>query len=144
MIDIVLALRQRIADRAGDLFTRVGAVADYEAIAGMPRTLPCAYVLPVSEQAQPDDTMGAQMQIHDCALQVTYVTTHAGDASGIQAADALTPLREAVAAAIVGWTPPNCVSRVQFVRGALVEFIDRATVWQDDFSVQRRVQRTIN
>ncbi len=144
MIDLVLAVRQRISDQAGALFTRVGAVAEFEAIAALPRSTPCAFVLPVSERALPSDVIGAQFQLHDCDLQVTYITRHAGDASGAAAADALTPLRQAVAAAIVGWNPPDCVGRIQFVQGSLVEFIDNATVWQDDFTVQRRVQRPIS
>lgn len=142
MIDITLAACDRLKADLADRFALIGNVADFEAVAGLPRVLPAAYVLPLSESAELSQTVGESCQVHDCTFGVTLIVRHARDAAGARATDALGPLREAVQACLVGWIPDGCMSMVAFGQGSLLDFADGATVWRDDFSVRRQVRRT--
>jgi hypothetical protein len=142
VIDVTLAACDRLAGALSSRFAVIGNVADFEAIAGLPRALPAAYVLPLIETAGPQTAMGESVQEHECTFGVTIVVRHAGDASGARAVNALGPLRDAVSGVLTGWQPPDCMSLVAFVSGQLVDFQDGATIWRDDFAVKRLVRRT--
>lgn len=141
MIDITLAACDRLKSDLSDRFAVIGNVADFEAIAGLPRALPAAYVLPLAEAAELSQAIGESVQVHDCTFGVTLIVRHAGDAAGARAIDALGPLRDAVQESLVGWIPDGCMSMVAFGQGSLLDFADGATVWRDDFSVRRQVRR---
>ena len=141
MIDVSFSVRARLAAPPSIGLANVGTLADMEAMKAVPRVLPAAYVAPLSERADPGVVKQASVQMHVAAFGVALMVTHAGDATGARAADALTPLREAVHARLVGWIPPGCHTPVQFIEGSLLATESGTTVWQDVFTVQRRVQR---
>jgi hypothetical protein len=144
VIDVAFAALNRLQAHCGAQFLRIGALAEVEASDALARIVPAAYVLPQDEVAAPAEGLATNVQQHDGRFSVLYFVRHAGDASGARAVDSLTPLREAVAVALVGWVPPQCVTTVQFVRGALEDFVDGTTVWRDEFTTRRIVDRTIS
>ena len=146
MIDVTFAACQRLIDEARASFKFIGNVADYEAVSGLPRSLPCAYVLPVSESAGQNAMLGSSLQQHSCTLAVIIIVRHSGDASGARAVGSLHELREAAQAALVNWTPQGLAGNVTcsplaFAGGELLEFIDGTTLWRDEFTTDRFVAR---
>lgn len=143
MIDVALAAAARLQTHAADVFRVVGTVADFEALAGMPRSVPAAYVLPLAEQADRSALLGqGSLQLHRCRLGVILFAHHAGDASGAKSVSALHDLREVVQAALVGWTPDNAACKpASFVAGELIDAAAGTTVWRDEFEVEHYVSR---
>lgn len=142
MIDLSLLATERLREQEGARFAVVGNVADFAALADLPRATPAAYVLPLSEMAEPSKMLTHSTQRHECAFAVLLIVRHAGDASGGKAAEELQTLRAAVQAAWVNWAPqPADCGPVQFRSGQLAEFVKGTTVWQDDFVVDRWVRR---
>lgn len=144
MIDVAFAVVERLARLAGHQFAFVGSLADFAALADVPRSVPAAYVIPLEERAGDNEVVGASLQQHTAALGVLLIVRHAGDAGGGRATLALGPLREAVQAALVGWTPPGCHAPLAFAGGQLDELMDGGAVaWRDNFTATRRVQRAL-
>ena len=142
MIDVSLAVLQRLVAVCGPQFAFVGGLADFAALADMPRSVPAAYVIPMDERAEPNEVYGASVQHHTLTMGVVLIVRYAGDASGMRATLALADLREAVHTALVGWAPPGCNDYLQYQGGTLVELMEGGAVaWRDDFTAQRRVQR---
>lgn len=140
MIDISILAADRLRTLAGSQFALVGTVADFAALADLPRSAPAAYVLPVGEVAEPTEMISRSSQRHQCTFAVLLIVRHAGDAGGGKGAAALQALRTTVQTALVNWTPASDTSAVQFRSGQLAEFIDGTTIWQDDFGVDRWVR----
>lgn len=145
MIDIAFATAQRLRAQAGAVLRLVGTVADFESLAGMPRSLPAAYVLPLAETAEEVRQLGPTLQLHRCTLAVLLFARHAGDASGMQSAGALHEMRAAVHAALIGWmadeaAPEDCLPMV-FTAGELLQADTGTTVWRDEFEVSRYVRQ---
>jgi hypothetical protein len=140
MIDLSIAAADRLRTLAGAQFALVGNVADFEALADMPRSVPAAYLLPLGERAEPSTTLTRNTQRHRCTIGVVLVVRHAGDASGSRSASALQALRLAVQSALLNWTPATDCGALQFAEGQLVEFVDGTTIWRDDFEVERWVR----
>lgn len=141
MIDVTFQARDRLVAQALAALKQVGTLADMEAMKTLPRSQTMAYVAPLREQAEPGEVKQASVQVHVMSFAVAIVTNHAGDSTGARGADALTPLRNAVQACLVGWVPVGCHGPVQFVEGSLMAAEAGTTVWQDIFIVKRRVQR---
>lgn len=144
MIDVSFAIVERLAATLSERFAFIGSVADFAALADVPRSLPAAYVIPLDESADQNGVYGASVQEHRARVGVLIVLRHAGDATGARATLALGPLREAVQAALVGWTAPGCHAPLAFASGSLAELLDGgALAWRDDFIASRRVQRAL-
>ncbi len=141
MIDLSIAAADRLRAQIGSQLTLVGTLADFAALADLPRSTPAAYVLPVGERAEASPTYGRHTQRHECTFDVLLIVRHAGDASGGKSAAALQTLRLAVQAALVNWTPDADCGAVRFVAGDIADYIDGTTIWRDGFSVERWVQR---
>lgn len=148
MIDIVIAAADRLRAQVPQPgLASVVLLADHAAARSVAVQLPAAYVLPVSEHAEPSGTYGLSTQRHACTLRVVLCIRHAGDASGAQAAAALQCLRESVQAALVNWTPDlpdadKACGALAFAAGELLSFDDSVTMWSDIFSFDRWVLRT--
>jgi len=142
MIDVSFAVAARLIARVSEPFAFIGTLADLAALADVPRSTPCAYVVPLDEQAAQSETIGSSVQLHEASIGVLIVARHAGDASGARGSAVLHDLRQAVHGAIVGWSPPECHSRLAFTRGSLDDTLPGGTViWRDEFVVSRLVQR---
>lgn len=145
MIDVAFAARDRVHVQCADLFKAVGTLAEVEALENIARVAPAAYIVP--EEVRVIETasggLDADVQTHQLQFGVLLITRHAGDASGARAADALGPLREAVAAALCGWMPTGCSVQVRFARGELNACAEGTTMWLDHFTVERIVERPI-
>jgi hypothetical protein len=141
VIDVTFQARERLAAQALSTLKQVGTLADMEAMKTLPRSQTMAYVAPLREFAEPGEVKQASVQVHVMTFVVAIVTNHAGDSTGARGADALTPLRSAVQACLVGWVPQGCHTPVQFLEGSLMASEAGTTVWQDVFAVRRRVQR---
>lgn len=142
MIDVALAAAARLQTHAADVFRVVGTVADFEALAGMPRSVPAAYVLPLSEHASRNGQVTpGTMQLHRCTIGVLLFAHHAGDASGAKSVTALHDLRQAVQAALVGWCADAASKPTVFAGGELVDATAGTSLWRDDFEVERVVIR---
>lgn len=140
MIDITLLAEARIAARCGDLLRSVGTLAELSALtdAKVPLVTPAAYVIPHEIQARDNQSLSDQVQAQRLALGVALIVRHAGDASGARALQTLQTLRDAVMAALGGWSPAGCMGSLQYEGGSLIDEAPSGVVaWQDLFTVAR-------
>jgi hypothetical protein len=142
MIDVSFAAADRLRAQLASQFAFIGSVADFAALGDVPRTVPAAYVIPLDEQAEPNNLIGLNGQTHTATIGVVLIVRYAGDASGAKATMALGALRQDVMDTLVGWAPTALDDTVQFSSGTLVELMDGGAVaWRDDFTLRRRYVR---
>ncbi len=106
----------------------VDGVIGLAGVKGVPPVTPCAFVMPLSDQAGPNMTMTGIDQRVEQLFGVLVILRGAGDLKGSKAANVIAVTRDAINAHLVGWQPPGAESAIDYVGGALVDLIDD-TVW---------------
>lgn len=117
---------ERLDGKAG--FRKVEGIIGLAAVKGVPSSVPCAFVMPLSDQAGPNATVNGIDQRVDQSFGVLVILRTAGDLKGAKAADVITVLRDTVNAELAGWQPPGAETAIEYTGGNLVDLIDD-TVW---------------
>jgi len=141
VIDLCIAVTERLRAQMGSSLAVVGMAAEFAALESMPRQSPALYLLPGGEQAQPTEMLTRSTQRHACTFDVLLLLRNAGDPSGMRSAEALQTLRTGIQSALVNWTPGADCGAIQFAAGELADLIDNTTIWRDQFSFDRWVVR---
>lgn len=140
-------VRVQIEAEVPDLDGRLGNAGDFARLVEtnqLPQVTPAGYVLPGGIRASaPDAAAGLFRQSFDEIVGVLLVTRVAGDPLSAKAIDELSPLVNAVVAAVCGWGPADAIGVFQLVQAELVGAKNGALVFQIDFLLndQLRIPR---
>lgn len=120
------------------VFRRVGGAADLAAIESGPPLAPACYVMPLAEEALEDiPLLGGFAQALGVVFGVVVLCANRRDARGEAVCADLRPLRQALRAALLGWSPePDVGEPVHFAGGRLLRFDDGLLWWIDEFRVK--------
>jgi len=128
-LDLVI---QRLKAMATGL-RQVGGTADLDAaIDGAPAT-PAAYVMPLTDDAQPSATTQVLRQTVLHRFAVVLVVNNRRDANGAAALSDLKPLRAALKTSLLGWVPDATTGEaVQYGAGRLLRLDANGRLWWSD------------
>lgn len=99
----------------------------------VPPAYPAAYVLPLAERLA-EETLDADHAYVEARVGVEIMVKHAAQtASGGPAHDDLEDLRDACAAALVGWRPDVAAGPMRLVAGRLVSLAGGIAIWRDEY-----------
>jgi hypothetical protein len=131
LVEIASRLRASVPD-----LRLVAELAQYAALTGLPKAMPAAYVLPVSDAAGPNllVTNGVRQPL-TTTLGVILFFEHRADAAGGAATLGLIQLRDQVRQALIGWQPADATEPFLLAGGRLIDLIQRTAVWQDNYTV---------
>lgn len=131
LVEIASRLRASVPD-----LRLVAELAQYAALTGLPKAMPAAYVLPVSDAAGPNllVTNGVRQPL-TTTLGVILFFEHRADAAGGAATLGLIQLRDQVRQALIGWQPDEAIEPLLLAGGRLIDLIQRTAVWQDNYTV---------
>lgn len=122
-----------IASRLADLVPAFGGRVLSALSGAVPAAYPAAYVLPLSEQLV-DVSVDMDHALIEARAGVEIMVKHAAQtASGGPAGEALEDLREATAAALVGWRPDPSAGPMSLAAGKLVSLADGIAIWRDEY-----------
>lgn len=125
------AIRDRLADECRDFRSVLLALSG-----ATPPGYPSAYVIPLSESADANALFGVHEQRTRARFAVEIMLKHAGQAAtGGPAQEDLEDLRDAVYAALAGWTPEG-MGAIDFEGGKLLDFGTGMVVWRDEFTTE--------
>lgn len=147
MSDVIDQLKTYAVDALGG---RIAGVADFarglETVTNMP--LPCAYVYPLTDEAEPNTDLNGDQQIFWESFAVTVEfdqtrTSLADSRTGFAGVNQVNNMKKAIWKAILNWQPPSNADRaprgIEYVGGELLSF-DRARLfWQYTFRQQALV-----
>lgn len=101
-----------------------------------------AYVFVSKVSAEGNQLANQVSQRVPVEITVAYWVRDASDASGEAAMDGVEDLREAVLAALLGWTPEGQVEPLLYRGGAVVSSAFGAVLWADQYTIQTYLRRT--
>ncbi len=94
------------------------------------------YVMYSSDDARPSDVAGQVRQQHTVGVDVVSAIRNFRGSRGSEAVDEIERVRDQVLDALVGWTPPSAEGEaIEYRRGRLLGFQDKAIWWQDSFGI---------
>lgn len=134
LVDDVIA---HLKSRVGALQNRIEGAADLAALlkrGELPQVAPAAHVVPAGISAgKADGTTGHFSQA--IGRQISVIVTFRGrDKAATRGLDGVSPVTDAVIAAVIGWTPTPTSTGVFELRGMrLVSMAADALVYQIDF-----------
>lgn len=137
MIDLIRT-RLKTAPQTAAVFKAVEGLAELAALSGPPIVKPAAYVFPLREDAEPNESIGRYSQKLDVTIGVMIFAQNLRDATGAAALEDIGLLRLAVRDVLFGWTPPGW-QPLQLGSGALVDASGGVIQWQDSFSTWARI-----
>lgn len=115
-------------------FKSVGTSADMDAaLEGSVVPIPSAFVVPFSESGSRLELVGIAAQSITVRFGVILVVSNRRDATGGAALGDLTPLRQALRTAMVGWEPVAGQGElVRFAAGSLLRMDSASRLWWAD------------
>lgn len=131
---IIARLRTHAATSAL-LATRVGGVAELEAAQdNRELAVPHAFVYRLEDLPEESDEIGAGSQAMTETFGVLVAVTNTADGRGAAADDAMDDIRDALLAALKGWSPEGAHQELEY-RGFETVELNRARLWRRfDFS----------
>lgn len=115
----------------------VGGVASFQgASESNPPALPAAFVFTVDESADENGLDVPMIQQVEVTLAVILVVRNVVDARGAAAGTDMETLRDAVLAALLGWTPDPEHDPLARRQSTLLAFRDGHMWWQDTWSTR--------
>ncbi len=111
----------------------VGGAAELDAAMEGVTTTPAAFVLPQSETAGADEGLDALYQIVSLEFGVVLCVRNVRDVAGNSSLTGLDPLRAAVRAALLGWTPTGAALPIEFGGGILYKLQPGELWWLDTY-----------
>jgi len=127
-------------DRLNDqttLLKSVGLAGDMTRAKDLVRALPAAWVTPGPEAVSATDASAQAYYRVRTGVDVVLALRHYGDTSGGKAVDALRPVRAEIAAALIGWRPPDGLVQVIPRGGRPLRIEKNAMWWLDRFETSR-------
>lgn len=121
----------------------VGGAAEFERAVQALTTAPAAFVLPSSDAAQPNEFMGQMVQQ---SVSVDFVVMlcvqNLADDEGAAAIESLEPIREAVRAALLNFSPDVDSDGIEYRTGALQGFDNGYLWWSEVFRTSHIIRST--
>lgn len=97
--------------------------------------IPAVCVLREDESAGPNERLqGPVRQRIRYRVSVVSMVRNVRDPRGEAADDDLQPLRGQILSALIGWTPPDAETPVEFAAGRRLAFDDQVLMWGDVFT----------
>jgi len=116
------------------LLRSVGGAAEFtDASLALKHQLPAAFVLPLSDDPQPNRLDNGISQRVNRRFGVVLAVKNLRDASGAAALSDLVPLRSQLIDALLGWVPDGLTDPCEYAAGRLLELSQQVLWWQDDF-----------
>ncbi len=113
---------------------KVAGAAAFAAAQNTTVTPPCAYVIPLGDNAAPNRMLsGAIEQRVTERFAVILAATNARDTQGYAANDGLETLRAAVIAALLGWQPSTDYDPIEYGKGGMLALANNIFWWQLEF-----------
>jgi hypothetical protein len=120
----------RVRAEVAAFSNRVGGVAELEAaIDNKELAVPHAFVYRLEDLPEESDEIGAGTQAMNETFGVLVAVANTGDARGAAADDQLDDLRDALIAALKGWSPEGAHQELDY-RGFETVEVTRARVWR--------------
>jgi hypothetical protein len=136
---MIAAIITRLSSAPGSPFRTVAGAAEYAALQAPPPAARCpaAYVIELTQEAGPNGlaTSGVRQRLTE-TIGVVLIVASLRDARGEAAAQALQPVRDWAAMALIGWSPWPDVDAITAVRGRLIDAAEGYVVWQSEFQVR--------
>lgn len=131
-LDLALVIERLKSEVRG--LRLVAGAADLAALReAPPLALPAAYVVPLAERAEPDALLGVVEQRLQLTFGVLLAVRSLRDARGEAAQNELRGLRDAVLAALMGWTARPDADPCEYAGGRLLQLNDTVLWWGDDY-----------
>ncbi len=113
---------------------KVGGAASFTAAQTTTIVTPCAYVVPLGDNAMPNKMLsGAIEQRVVERFAVILAATNAKDTQGSAVNDGIEPLRASVITALLGWQPSADYDPVEYGKGGLLALTNNIMWWQLEF-----------
>jgi hypothetical protein len=133
VIDLA-SVQARLTAQAPVLKLVEGSASFDRAVTENPTAWPAAFVFPLRDTPAPSQTLGIVEQRVTVTFGIALVVQNVQDARGDAAITALQPVRAAVLAALLGWSPNGAQSPVVYAGGRWISTHNGFFWWQDDFS----------
>jgi len=122
---IILQLRAR----AGIFQNRVGGSAQYQILPEASNlAVPAAYVIPLDENADVNQSSNGYRQSVDDSFSVVVVLNNTGDELGHAASESVHSIRKLLIRILVGWEPGEDYDAIEYDGGSLLR-LDRARLY---------------
>ncbi len=132
--DFTMAMAARLEDESAF------DVVDVALLFAARRRLPgqkVAMLAPVATTAGAHAAPGAGgIQRFVANVGVLLITPAPNDLTGSNALAALRDMVSASREKLLGWTPPGAETGLEFARGALIDAVDGAAAWQDEYALR--------
>lgn len=133
---VIRRLRERVAP-----LKACGGAADLDRARSSLTTAPAAFVLPARDMPSASPFMdGVVSQEVPTEFAVVLAVKNVADATGAAALDALTPVRQAVGAALLGWLPEGAELSCEYAGGEMVDFVNGVLWWTDSYRTQYQIR----
>lgn len=122
-------------------FAQVGLAGDAVSVQERPGSLPGAWVLPATDDATAPASEPLIHQRVRSRVSVLIGLRAYGETVRREAHDLLTPLRAALWAQLIGWTPPGAAASVHYAGGRRLAPANNVMWWEDLFETAVSVRK---
>ncbi|MDQ7002658.1 MAG: hypothetical protein Q9N02_08260 [Ghiorsea sp.] len=132
-MDVIIA---RLKSKANLLHSIQGSASLEYVLKHGARTTPAAFVIPLAESPGDNQlaTLAVRQQVR-ASFAVTVCVKDFSDATGASALkQGLTPIRQQVLAALVGFSPLAQSDAITHSKGTLLQIKNGVLIWQDHFN----------
>jgi hypothetical protein len=124
----------RLKTATGSTFKLVGGAADFDAASDALAAAPAAFVIEQANGAGPNLTVGVVTQQVSVQVGIVIAVRMVKDSRGQADQSSLEAARQAVRAALLGWSPEPGSDACSYAGGQLLEFTPGLLWWQDAYS----------
>ena len=132
----------RLEAETGTTFRKIEGALALAGLTGAPKQTPCAFVVPIAEDAGSNHLVGAVSQENVERFGIVVALKSVNDPTGEKATTDLETVRDAARDAILGWTPDEAYTPCEFSRGRLLSLRDSTVWWQDEFTTKTHLRKT--
>ncbi|MDP3088865.1 MAG: hypothetical protein Q8M99_11850 [Methylotenera sp.] len=126
IVEIVEALKIRTN---ATFVGRIAGAAEFAVLSPDAKlSLPCAYVIPLDDQAQPNNSDNGYSQIVRDGFAVIVVLSNEADELGKSSIAQVIPVRNVLNAALLSWAPDSEHGPIEYDGGQLLD-VDRARLY---------------
>ncbi len=123
-------------------FTTVSGAASIQAAIQRQQFDGQAYVLVLNKKPAENKLVNAVSQMTTATISVMYWSTDVSDSTGEATSDANEDIVDAIALALLNWSPSETYSNFEYAGGRLVQFTDSAALYAEEFTTQFLVRKT--
>lgn len=122
---------------------RIHGAAEFAPIADLDKTdlpVPCAFVIPLADRAQPQAEQNIQLQDLEERFGVIVALSNVQDRTGLTAAINVYTVREVIWKAILNWTPDeNAYKPIRYYGARLLSMNRAILFWMFEFYTQSTI-----